>query len=433
MHDLFAVHLRLRLPARIAILGSVAGNQITGLAHDSHEIELHFIEANARGRRYWKATANNGRTFAIVDFDTTSQLDCDAVLKVSDISTPEAISCCIKDKQSKWVYPKPTKPAPKLAEATANWKDKLRLMAEEFEGSTRTRLGLRPPQLGALYAVKAHWSVSNQPATVVLPTGSGKTDTMVALLVSEPTIACLLVVVPTDPLRRQIGRKFMTMDVLKKAGLVPPDLEHPVVTFLSKGPKSRADIDAIVSSSNVVVATMSVINAMNETMRGHLAQSVSHLFIDEAHHIGAKTWKGFKALFSGKSILQFTATPFRNDGRRVDGKFIYVYPLRRAQEDGLFTAIKYVPLSGSNEQDTDRQIIESVGRQLEEDLAHGFHHLAMARTDGVDRARALHKLYCKALPQHKPQLIHNEIPPKERKRQAEAVQAFKCQGMSASI
>ena len=106
-------------------------------------------------------------------------------------------------------------------------------------------------------------------------------------------------------------------------------------------------------------------------------------------------------------ILQFTATPYRLDGRRVDGKFIYVYPLRRAQEEKLFTSIHYLPVQGLDEADTDRMIVERVGEQLAEDRAKGFNHLAMARTSGIDRAVALHKLYTDRYPQHAPQLIHS--------------------------
>lgn len=36
--------------------------------------------------------------------------------------------------------------------------------------------GLRPPQLGALHAIGAHWSINTQPATIVMPTGTGKTE-----------------------------------------------------------------------------------------------------------------------------------------------------------------------------------------------------------------------------------------------------------------
>jgi superfamily II DNA or RNA helicase len=36
-----------------------------------------------------------------------------------------------------------------------------------------------------LHAVLAHWTVSHDPATVVMPTGTGKTETMMAILVAE--------------------------------------------------------------------------------------------------------------------------------------------------------------------------------------------------------------------------------------------------------
>ncbi|WP_237648500.1 hypothetical protein, partial [Streptococcus agalactiae] len=38
--------------------------------------------------------------------------------------------------------------------------------------------GLRPPQYGALSAIRSHWVVSNEPATIVLPTGTGKSETI---------------------------------------------------------------------------------------------------------------------------------------------------------------------------------------------------------------------------------------------------------------
>lgn len=41
---------------------------------------------------------------------------------------------------------------------------------------SETEKGLRKPQYGALSAIRAHWTVSSKPATVVLPTGTGKTE-----------------------------------------------------------------------------------------------------------------------------------------------------------------------------------------------------------------------------------------------------------------
>ena len=55
-----------------------------------------------------------------------------------------------------------------------------------------------------------------------MPTGTGKTETMLALLVSE-RFERLLVIVPTDALRTQIFGKFVSLGVLKGAGVVGAD------------------------------------------------------------------------------------------------------------------------------------------------------------------------------------------------------------------
>ena len=49
----------------------------------------------------------------------------------------------------------------------------------------------------------------------------------------------------------------------------------------------------------------------------------SHVYFDEAHHIEAATWKKFKKHCSSARQLLFTATPFREDSRPLDGKIIY--------------------------------------------------------------------------------------------------------------
>ncbi|TGT44425.1 DEAD/DEAH box helicase family protein [Mesorhizobium sp. M8A.F.Ca.ET.165.01.1.1] len=412
MDDLFAIKCVCKVPERLAVFGHIGGNRILQVAHQARQdvVTLHQGQA-IRGRTFWRAVSPELGSIAVVDYDTVSLLGCDAVLKIPDISSSATVTQALEAGTGVWIGPKPRKPGQGPSErdaVTASWKDRFDLISEEYEGDRRTRLGLRPPQVGAIHAVKAHWSVSTQPATLVLPTGAGKTDTMAALLVSEQ-IPRLLVIVPSDPLRRQIGLKFAQLDVLKAAGLVPSDLRHPAVAILSRGLKSIQQIDELVAEANVVVTTMSLLTSMSEELRAYLAASMSHLFVDEAHHIGANTWRDFKALFHGKTTLQFTATPFRNDGRRLDGKFIYVYPLRRAQKDKLFTSIAYVPVHGHGESDTDRQIAARVKKQLLEDEAKGYKHLAMARTGSVNHAIALHEVYRTIAPEAAPTLIHSEM------------------------
>ncbi len=51
------------------------------------------------------------------------------------------------------------------------------------EDKKENQIGLRHPQLGAIHRSLSHWSYSEEIATIVMPTGTGKTETMLSLLV----------------------------------------------------------------------------------------------------------------------------------------------------------------------------------------------------------------------------------------------------------
>ena len=50
------------------------------------------------------------------------------------------------------------------------------------------------------------------------------------------------------------------------------------------------------------------------TLFGFLVIRVDTLFVDEAHHVAARTWSEFREHFDDRRVMQFTATPFRRDG-----------------------------------------------------------------------------------------------------------------------
>ena len=88
-----------------------------------------------------------------------------------------------------------------------SWDGAFAYVQEDPNQGTR---GLRGPQIGAVHAVHAHWAVTDSTATIVMPTGTGKTETMLSILVSA-RCERVLVVVPTDALRTQIADKFLTL------------------------------------------------------------------------------------------------------------------------------------------------------------------------------------------------------------------------------
>ena len=70
------------------------------------------------------------------------------------------------------------------------------------EKTILNQAGLRIPQLGALHAISAYFSVkrNQEPVTIVLPTGTGKTETMLSFMVYRQ-LSKVLVIVPSNALR----------------------------------------------------------------------------------------------------------------------------------------------------------------------------------------------------------------------------------------
>lgn len=299
-----------------------------------------------------------------------------------------------------------------LAETVARtWNGQIRYQAEKVGADGRLAAGdegLRPPQLGALHAVGAHWSVFQTPATVVMPTGTGKTETMLAALaayVRKP----MLVVVPSDVLRSQTARKFLTFGLLRQLGILTGQSANPVVGVITSRPRTEADLE-IFERCNVVIGTMSSLSGGTATpLAAAIADRVDTLVVDEAHHIGANGWSEFREAFAQRKILQFTATPFRRDGKLVDGQVIYNYPLRQAQQDGYFKPISFESVYEIDEREADRAIAEAAIAKLREDLAHDLNHLLMARCANIDRAIAIHQIYSTIAPDLRPLLVHSEM------------------------
>lgn len=259
-----------------------------------------------------------------------------------------------------------------------------------FAAETETEDGLRRPQLGALHAILAYRSTEeHEPITVVMPTGTGKTETMLAAYCHSP--AQTLVVVPSDALRTQIAEKFVTLGILPRVRAVVGDFLCPAVLVLKSGLQTVDQVRQVLARSNVVVATAQVLDACSEEARLHLAKSCQRLFVDEAHHLGARTWRQVVELFDGREVVQFTATPYREDGRHLGGRIAYAYPLRLAQEHGYFARINY--RSVIDLADPDRAVATAAVRQLRADVEAGLDHLLMARVRSVERAKEIIKLY----------------------------------------
>lgn len=274
-------------------------------------------------------------------------------------------------------------------------------------------LGLRAPQIAAIFNVLSHWKVDDDIGTVVMPTGIGKTETMLSLLIARKCER-LLVVVPSDPLREQISNKFITLGHLQdeKFGIVSLMALKPIVGILYENFKTPQELKAFAEQCNVIVTTMDLLSAGSNALQIALNQSVSHIFIDEAHHVKAPTWLHFRSLCEKGKIIQFTATPFRNDGQNIDGKFVFNYSLKRAQQDGYFKPIELIQVNEWDNSKADSVIVEAAIKRLKSDLQK-YDHILMARCNTQVKANAVFTLY-EAYPEYKPVLIHTGLTKTER-------------------
>ena len=221
--------------------------------------------------------------------------------------------------------------------------------------------GLRTPQIGALHAISAHFAVGTEfdAATVVLPTGTGKTETMLATLVYR-RLPRALVLVPSDALRSQIGRKFISLGILPEAEVVPVEIARPRVAVIATGVRTVDEARELIENANVIVALPNSLEASDQAAVTYLTEACSDLIVDEAHHVTAGTWAAVRERFKNKRIIQFTATLFRRDNERVDGKIIFNYKLGDAQAAGYYRPINLRTIEEYGDEDArDRAIAHS--------------------------------------------------------------------------
>jgi superfamily II DNA or RNA helicase len=103
---------------------------------------------------------------------------------------------------------------------------------------------------------------------------------------------------------------------------------------------------------------MAIAGQCNDAVQNRMADLCTHLFIDEAHHISARTWSAMRSRVQ-RNVVQFTATPFRNDGKHVDSKLVFSYPLRKAQSEGYFKEISFSPVDELDQDEADLAIAEA--------------------------------------------------------------------------
>ncbi|MCK9477677.1 MAG: DEAD/DEAH box helicase family protein [Candidatus Muirbacterium halophilum] len=275
-----------------------------------------------------------------------------------------------------------------------------------INGVGETGNGLRNAQLGAIHSLMAHWSLSKEVATIVLPTGTGKTETMLVATLADKAERTL-VIVPSIELKNQIADKYATWGILKEIGIIPNETLNPSVLILNKTLESDENIKDI-ESADIIISTPAFFARATSEIQLKIKNLFSHVFFDEAHHVKANEWSYIKQLFKDSKIVQFTATPYRNDKKPIEGKIVYNYPLTKALEDECFSKISLVTVNERHPRKKDKAIADAAMQRLLDDREKGFtRHRMMVRTDERSHAEILLKDYQEWFPNERIILIHS--------------------------
>ena len=267
---------------------------------------------------------------------------------------------------------------------------------------------LRPAQLGAIYSLMAHWSLTKDAATVVLPTGTGKTETMLVTTLVDRAKKTL-VIVPTIELKDQIAEKFLSWGILRELGVIPKEAPNPKVLVLGKTLHDVSSVD-VLESADVVISTPAFLARASGEVQDKLKGIFSHVYFDEAHHVVATEWSTLKTIFNKAKIVQFTATPYRNDRRPIEGKVVYNYPLSQALNDDCFAKISLVAVDERHPKKKDKAIADAAMERLLKDRKQGYHrHRMMVRAETTRHAEQLFHDYSGWFPDEKIVLVHAKV------------------------
>lgn len=251
--------------------------------------------------------------------------------------------------------------------------------------------GLRRAQIGAIHAIAAHYTLRNDPAIVVMPTGAGKTAVLMMaayVLMAER----VLIITPSRLVRNQIAEDFRELSVLKKINVFGTNVKGPNV-FEVQSTINSSDMWEQLSEFDVVVSTPNSISPALENIVVPPDGFFDLILVDEAHHSPAATWEAILNCFQNAKKVLFTATPFRQDRKEIKGKFVYVYNLSDAYKDGVYGDINFIPVKSSDPLNNDIEIARQTENVFFADKESGFEHFVMVRTESKKRAKELQKIY----------------------------------------
>lgn len=176
--------------------------------------------------------------------------------------------------------------------------------------------------------------MTNGSALLQMATGTGKTNTAKKILdklLKKNPKARILWLTHSNELIEQTANRIL---------LYTPNMN---VSIYNGETKDR--------NGQVVIASIQTISRPSNLEKFN-EDEFDFIFVDEAHHTPAITWKRILGHFKKSKKFGFTATPYRPDGQSLYdffGKPVFELSFRKAQKEGLLAQnISYVILTNSS-------------------------------------------------------------------------------------
>jgi superfamily II DNA or RNA helicase len=259
-----------------------------------------------------------------------------------------------------------------------------------FYGSSDSS-GLRRAQVAAIWGLCAHAIETTDPGQAVLPTGTGKTAVIVAIPFALKA-SRVLVVTPSQVVRRQIAREFTTLSTLRRTGALNDFNDRPDVRSLGSQVRSE-DSWALMRRHDVIVTTPQCVSPAYTRVVPPPDGFFDLVIVDEAHHEPAKTWRTLLEHFPTTRRLLLTATPFRRDRRGLSGEIVYWYSLHDAINDGVYSPIHFRAVRQEGEESPDDAVARAAIMRINSNEHRAARSQLVVRTDEISDALRLRNLY----------------------------------------
>lgn len=214
---------------------------------------------------------------------------------------------------------------------------------------------LREPQREAWAALREHFSraEADREVGVVLPVGCGKSG-LIAVTPLALDARRVLVLAPGTRIRKQLSddlKASSASNFFARCEVYAPDVDLPTAAVLETG---RANIDDVRNSDFTVTNIHQVAGEENRWLDQLPADFFDLILVDEAHHNVATSWQQVKQRFPHARIVNYSATPTRADGRLMEGRIIYSFPVIRAIQAGYVKRLRAKMLRPSELRYVDR-------------------------------------------------------------------------------